>query len=167
MSTSPLSRIEKQACGIGCSVLALIEFLFLAEFNEAPFLPPSPWLCSPQRNWSGQTRRREGSTMVAFPPLLARDGAGLHMNLTYPIPTPPTFLFICAYPLSNVYGPGPRFLYYGLVAVCVFAQRLVWMRELCFAATLLFSALASIHAIVLACYSDSGKYHSISLYHSH
>ena len=105
--------------------------------------------------------------MAAFPPLLARDGVGLHRDLTYPPPAPPTFTVICAYPLSGQYGPGARYLYYGLVAVCIFGQRQEWLREPCLAAALLFPALASIHAIIMACYSDSGKYHLISLYPSH
>ena len=158
-------RNRKQACSLVCSVLPLIEFRILTLSRaQRGSLPPSS--CSPQRIWSVHTRRKEGFTMVAFLPLLASDDVGPNRNLTYPPPAPPTFTVICAYSLSNVYGPGARFLYYGLVAVCIFAQRLVWMRELCFAAALLFSALASIHAIVITCYSDSGKYHAISL-HSH
>ena len=106
--------------------------------------------------------------MVAFPPLLARDSVGLlHTNLTYPPPAPPTFTVICAYPLSGQYGPGTRYLYYGLVAVSIFAQRQEWLRELCLAAALLFPTLASIHVIIMACYSESGKYPSIPLYDSH
>ena len=165
-------RIRKQVCGLVCSILALIEFrillllrflpLALVNLNEAPSLPPSP--CSPPRLCSGRTK---GSTMVAFPPLLARDGVGIPTNFTYPAPTPPSFLAICAYPLSGQYGPGTRYLYYGLVAVCIFARKHEWLREPCLAAALLFPALSSIHAIIMACYSDSGKYHSISLYYSH
>ena len=105
--------------------------------------------------------------MVVFPPLLARDGFSLNQNYTYPGSVPPTFSVICAYPLSGQYGPGTRILYYGLVAVCIFARRHEWLREPCLAAALLFPALASIHAIIMACFSDSGKYHSLSLYNSH
>jgi hypothetical protein len=106
--------------------------------------------------------------MVVLPSLLARDGFSLNNNYTYPTQVPPTFSVICAYPLSGQYGPGTRYLYYGLVVVCIFARRHEWLREPCLAAALLFPALASIHAIIMACYSDSGKYqyHSLSLYHS-
>ena len=100
--------------------------------------------------------------MVALPPLL-----DIPTNFTYPTPTPPAFLVICAYPLSGQYGPGPRILYYCLVAVCILARKHEWLRQTCLAAALLVPALASIHAIIMACYSDYGKYHSISLYHSH
>ena len=104
--------------------------------------------------------------MVVFPPLLARGGVSINTTFTYPDPAPPTFLVMCAYPLSGQYGPGTRYLYYGLVAVCIFARRQEWLREPCLAAALLFPAIASIHAILMACYSDSGKYHTIAHYHS-
>lgn len=105
--------------------------------------------------------------MVALPQLLARDGFHLNQNFTYPPKAPPTFPVICAYPLSGQYGPGTRILYYGLVAICIFMRKHEWLREPCLAAALLFPALASIHAIIMACYSDSGMYHSLSLYDSH
>ena len=162
---------KKNECGASCVLCCHSWNPDLYPGSSSTRLPtsltPSPWPCSPQRNWSGQTRRREGSIMVAFPPLLARDGVGLNTNFTYPPQAPPTFTVICAYPLSGQYGPGTRYLYYGLVAVCIFARKHEWLREPCLAAALLFPALSSIHAIIMACYSDSGKYHSISLYYSH
>ncbi|KAF2469363.1 uncharacterized protein BDR25DRAFT_326214 [Lindgomyces ingoldianus] len=57
---------------------------------------------------------------------------------------------VCAWPVSGQYGPGTRFLYYVLVAACVFARKAVWLRNACLAAALLFPAVAAIHGIVLA-----------------
>lgn len=57
---------------------------------------------------------------------------------------------ICAFPLSGQYGPGSRALYYALVAACVIARKLEWLRNGLLAATLLFPAVAAIHGIVLA-----------------
>jgi hypothetical protein len=101
--------------------------------------------------------------MTVLPELLARDGEGLNTSSRYPPPAPPNLSVICAYPLSGQYGPGARYLYYGLIAVCIFARRHQWLREPCLVAALLLPALVNVHAIVLACYSDSGKYHSLSL----
>ena len=97
----------------------------------------------------------------AMPNLLARNS--LEPHHLYPAPQEPTFSVICSYPLSGQYGPGTRYLYYALVAVCIFARRLEWLREPCLAAALILPALASIHAIVLAYYSNSGRYHSLLL----
>ena len=96
--------------------------------------------------------------MALLPGLSPRDSLDPHYD--YPLSPLPTFSVICAYPLSGQYGPGTRYLYYGLVAICIFARREEWLREPCLAAALLLPALASIHAIVLACYSNVGKYHS-------
>lgn len=90
--------------------------------------------------------------------LVPRDTLDHHYD--YPSSALSPSSVICAYPLSGQYGPGTRYLYYGLVAICIFARREEWLREPCLAAALLFPALASIHAIVLACYSNVRKYHS-------
>ncbi|USW56511.1 hypothetical protein Slin15195_G098300 [Septoria linicola] len=56
---------------------------------------------------------------------------------------------ICAWPVSGQYGAGSRVLYYVLVAACIFARRVEWLRNACLAAALLFPIVAAIHAIVL------------------
>ncbi|GIZ48708.1 hypothetical protein CKM354_001175800 [Cercospora kikuchii] len=56
---------------------------------------------------------------------------------------------ICAWPVSGQYGPGSRVLYYVLVAACIFARKVEWLRNACLAAALLFPVVAAIHAIVL------------------
>ena len=160
--------------GVLCFVLTLIAFriLFLAPYPIFSFGQSQPQRGSLPPLLARSAHGRSTvyglrSTMVVFPPLLARNGVRINTNFTYPESTPPTFLVMCAYPLSGLYGPGIRYLYYGLVAVCIFARRHKWLQEPCLAAALLFPALASIHAIIMARYSDSGKYHSISLYYSH
>ncbi|KAJ5342071.1 hypothetical protein N7541_011195 [Penicillium brevicompactum] len=57
---------------------------------------------------------------------------------------------ICAWPVSGQYGPGTRALYYILIAACVVARKVEWIRNACLAAVLLFPAVAALHAIVLA-----------------
>ncbi|KAE9364100.1 hypothetical protein N431DRAFT_497796 [Stipitochalara longipes BDJ] len=57
---------------------------------------------------------------------------------------------VCAWPLSDQYGPGLRFLYYTLIAACFFTQKAEWLRNACLAAVLLFPAVAALHGIVLA-----------------
>ncbi|KAF1966854.1 hypothetical protein BU23DRAFT_485343 [Bimuria novae-zelandiae CBS 107.79] len=57
---------------------------------------------------------------------------------------------VCAWPVSGQYGPGSRVLYYVLVAACVLARNIVWLRKACLAAALLLPAVASLHALVLA-----------------
>lgn len=64
--------------------------------------------------------------------------------------TDDTLKVVCAWPLSGQYGPGSRALYYALIAACVFAQKIVWLRKACVAAALLFPAVAALHGIVLA-----------------
>ncbi|KAI7265044.1 hypothetical protein KC345_g8607 [Hortaea werneckii] len=57
---------------------------------------------------------------------------------------------ICAWPVSGQYGPGSRTLYYVLVAACIFARKVHWLRNACLAAALLFPVIAALHGIVLA-----------------
>ena len=57
---------------------------------------------------------------------------------------------VCAWPVSGQYGPGSRVLYYCLVAACIFARKVEWLRNACLAAALLVPMVAAIHAIVLA-----------------
>ncbi|CAG8006519.1 unnamed protein product [Penicillium olsonii] len=57
---------------------------------------------------------------------------------------------ICAWPVSGQYGPGTRALYYILIAACVVARKVEWIRNACLAAVLLFPAVAALHAIALA-----------------
>ncbi|KAI1392065.1 uncharacterized protein F4822DRAFT_389540 [Hypoxylon trugodes] len=56
---------------------------------------------------------------------------------------------VCAWPVSGQYGPGSRYLYYCLVAACVFARKAEWLRNACLAAALVFPAVAALHGIVL------------------
>jgi hypothetical protein len=99
--------------------------------------------------------------------LSARNDEPFNTSYDYPAPVPPTLSVICGYPLSGQYGPGSRYLYYGLVLVCIFARRHEWLRGACLAAALLLPAIASIHAIVLASYSDSGECHLLILWAPH
>ncbi|KAE9368575.1 hypothetical protein N431DRAFT_494006 [Stipitochalara longipes BDJ] len=57
---------------------------------------------------------------------------------------------ICAWPLSGQYGPGSRLLYYAFVITSLLARKAKWLKTACFAATMLFPAVAAIHGIVLA-----------------
>ncbi|KAL3480928.1 hypothetical protein BJX99DRAFT_219837 [Aspergillus californicus] len=57
---------------------------------------------------------------------------------------------VCAWPVSGQYGPGTRYLYYVLIAACVFARKAEWLRSACLAGALLFPAIAALHGIVLA-----------------
>ncbi|OQE28041.1 hypothetical protein PENFLA_c005G04948 [Penicillium flavigenum] len=57
---------------------------------------------------------------------------------------------VCAWPVSGQYGPGTRVLYYVLIAACVVARKVEWIRNACLAAVLLFPAIAALHGIVLA-----------------
>lgn len=63
---------------------------------------------------------------------------------------------VCAWPVSGQYGPGSRVLYYVLVAACVLARKVEWLRNACLAAALLFPAVAAIHGIVLAALHVNG-----------
>jgi hypothetical protein len=64
--------------------------------------------------------------------------------------TSPAFKVVCAYPVSGQYGAGSRILYYVLVITCIFARKAEWLKTACLAAALVFPAVASIHALVLA-----------------
>ncbi|KFX87620.1 hypothetical protein V490_08122 [Pseudogymnoascus sp. VKM F-3557] len=55
---------------------------------------------------------------------------------------------VCAWPVSGQY--------YVLVAACVFARNVKWLRKACLAATLLFPAVAALHGIVLAAVPTGG-----------
>ncbi|KAI7211385.1 hypothetical protein KC333_g7706 [Hortaea werneckii] len=72
----------------------------------------------------------------------------------HPSSTNDTFAYgvdvICAWPVSGQYGPGSRTLYYVLVAACIFARKVDWLRNACLAAALLFPVIAALHGIVLA-----------------
>ncbi|KAI0172675.1 hypothetical protein GGR52DRAFT_417172 [Hypoxylon sp. FL1284] len=57
---------------------------------------------------------------------------------------------VCAWPVSGQYGPGSRILYYALVAACVVARKVEWLRNASLAAALIFPAVAALHSIVLA-----------------
>lgn len=56
---------------------------------------------------------------------------------------------VCSWPLSGQYGPGVRFLYYVLVAVCILGSHVEWMRGACLAAALLVPSVAAIHALIM------------------
>ncbi|KAJ5320386.1 hypothetical protein N7508_000669 [Penicillium antarcticum] len=62
----------------------------------------------------------------------------------------PVLEVVCAWPVSGQYGPGTRVLYYALIAACVVARKVEFIRSACLAAVLLFPAVAAIHGIVLA-----------------
>ena len=47
--------------------------------------------------------------------------------------------------------------YYILIAACVVARKVEWIRNACLAAVLLFPAVAALHAIVLAVLHVEGK----------
>lgn len=87
-----------------------------------------------------------------MPPLLNSSNATA-TNLTAISP----LQVVCAWPVSGQYGPGSRFLYYILIAACVFARKAEWLRNACLAAALLFPAVAALHGIVLASLHVDGK----------
>lgn len=85
----------------------------------------------------------------------------------------PYLQVVCAWPVSGQYGLGSRILYvplqnpnaiadtsryYVLVAACVFARNVKWLRKACLAATLLFPAVAALHGIVLAAVPTDGEW---------
>ena len=47
--------------------------------------------------------------------------------------------------------------YYVLVAACIFARKVDWLRNACLAAALLFPVIAALHGIVLATVHIDGK----------
>lgn len=51
----------------------------------------------------------------------------------------------------------PPLRYYVLVAACVLARKISWLRNPCLAATLLFPAVAALHGIVLAALHVDGQ----------
>ena len=127
--------------------LSPIHFLgFKGSRTHKPCLPP----CRPPQEL---VRRGTSPPMSVLAKLVARDDGQMDQVYNNSLPSA-----ICSYPLSGQYGPGTRILYYGLVAVCIFARRHEWLREPCLAAALLLPALASIHAIVLGSLSNSRKY---------
>lgn len=100
--------------------------------------------------------------------LVHRDVLTLPLNST--IASRQALEVICAWPVSGQYGPGTRALYivsqfnrksrkertnryaryYILLAACVVARKVDWIRNACLAAVLLFPAVAALHAVVLA-----------------
>ncbi|KAF4766633.1 hypothetical protein N7455_005702 [Penicillium solitum] len=74
----------------------------------------------------------------ASPPNVTASGSSSHLEV------------VCAWPVSGQYGPGTRVLYYVLIAACVVARKVEWIRNACLAAVLLFPAIAALHGIVLA-----------------
>ncbi|KAF9691914.1 hypothetical protein EKO04_009864 [Ascochyta lentis] len=70
--------------------------------------------------------------------------------------TAQTLDVVCAWPVSSQYGAGSRFLYYVLVATCVFLRKHEWLRNACLAAALVVPAISALHGIVLASYSVNG-----------
>jgi hypothetical protein len=81
----------------------------------------------------------------------------VHRDATATNATSNALHVICAWPLSGQYGPGPRVLYYVLVAACVFARKAELIRNACTAAALLFPAVAALHGIVLAAVHVNGE----------
>ncbi|KAF1355946.1 hypothetical protein EJ07DRAFT_130163 [Lizonia empirigonia] len=63
---------------------------------------------------------------------------------------------VCAWPLSSQYGAGSRFLYYVLVATCVFLRKHEWLRNACLAAALVVPSISSLHGLVLSAYHVNG-----------
>lgn len=49
--------------------------------------------------------------------------------------------------------------YYVLIAACVVARKVEWIRNACLAAVLLFPAIAALHGIVLAALHVDGESH--------
>lgn len=47
--------------------------------------------------------------------------------------------------------------YYVLVAACIFARKVDWLRNACLAAALLFPVIAALHGIVLATVHIDGE----------
>jgi hypothetical protein len=64
---------------------------------------------------------------------------------------------VCPAPLQNPNAIADSSRYYVLVAACVFARNVKWLRKACLAATLLFPAVAALHGIVLAAVPTDGK----------
>ncbi|KAF2622995.1 hypothetical protein BU25DRAFT_350925 [Macroventuria anomochaeta] len=63
---------------------------------------------------------------------------------------------VCAWPVSSQYGAGSRFLYYVLVATCVFLRKHEWLRNACLAAALVVPSISALHGIVLTSYHVNG-----------
>jgi hypothetical protein len=65
---------------------------------------------------------------------------------------------VCAWPVSSQYGAGSRFLYYVLVATCVFLRKHEWLRNACLAAALVVPSISALHGIVLTSYHVNGQF---------
>ncbi|KAF1923709.1 uncharacterized protein M421DRAFT_104303 [Didymella exigua CBS 183.55] len=63
---------------------------------------------------------------------------------------------VCAWPVSSQYGAGSRFLYYVLVATCVFLRKHEWLRNACIAAALVVPSISALHGIVLTSFHVNG-----------
>ncbi|KAF3048993.1 hypothetical protein E8E11_009863 [Didymella keratinophila] len=65
---------------------------------------------------------------------------------------------VCAWPVSSQYGAGSRFLYYVLVATCVFLRKHEWLRNACLAAALVVPSISALHGIVLTSFHVNGQF---------
>lgn len=101
--------------------------------------------------------------MPALPGPLLDNLASAYYNIRSSPPptninaTNPGINVVCAWPVSGQYGPGSRSLYYALVAACIFARKVEWLRNACLAAALLFPVIAALHGIVLAAVHVDGQ----------
>jgi hypothetical protein len=75
------------------------------------------------------------------------------------IPMPASdFRTTSGYTFFNPLAADRHYRYYVLVAACVLARRVDWLRNACVAAALLFPAVAAIHGIVLAAVHRNGEF---------
>lgn len=61
----------------------------------------------------------------------------------------------CTYNLSGNYGPTPRYIFYALAILSIFGRKRAWVANVALVSVMLYSATASLHAILLASFAAS------------
>lgn len=56
---------------------------------------------------------------------------------------------MCAYPISDIYAPGPRFLYYSLLFLTFATIRFRWLSNIFLTAAVAYAASAAVHAFII------------------
>ena len=55
----------------------------------------------------------------------------------------------CRYPISGSYGPAPRYIFYAMIILSIFARKTGWITIAAVGSIMAYSATAAIHAVVL------------------
>lgn len=76
-------------------------------------------------------------------------GLGLAFNVTQDDSTVVAQNIMCAYPISDIYAPTPRYLYYCLLFFTFVTLRFRWLSNIFLGAAVAYAASAAIHAIII------------------